>query len=130
MTTTITLTSNQYSTLLADQEQLHKLTQQLRVVTVERDLLKQRVEAFLRQLFAAKSEARANPAQHDLFINEAEALAPTGQPVAEESIPDTEVQIAPHSRKKHGRKPLAPYLPREIVRHELPGLCARWQHID
>jgi hypothetical protein len=43
---------------------LHKLTQQLRVVTVERDLLKQRVDAFLRQLFTAKSEARANPAQH------------------------------------------------------------------
>ena len=120
MTNTITLTSDQYSTLLADQERLHKLTQQLRVVTVERDLLKQRVDAFLRQLFAAKSEARANPAQRDLFINEAEALAPTGQPVAEESIPDTDIQVAPHSRKKRGRKPLDPYLPREIVRHELP----------
>ena len=127
MTNTITLTSDEYAALLAerqswldDQALLHKLTQQLRVVTVERDLLKQRVDAFLRQLFAAKSEARANPAQRDLFINEAEALAPTGQPVAEESIPDTEVQIAPHSRKKRGRKPLDPYLPREIVRHELP----------
>ncbi|CAD6877750.1 Mobile element protein [Methylomonas albis] len=127
MTTTITLTSDEYAALLAerqswlaDQQLVHMLTQQLRVVTVERDLLKQRVDAFLRQLFAAKSEARANPAQRDLFINEAEALAPTGQPVAEESIPDTEVQIAPHSRKKRGRKPLDPYLPREIVRHELP----------
>jgi hypothetical protein len=71
MTNTITLTSDEYAALLAerqswldDQALLHKLTQQLRVVTVERDLLKQRVDAFLRQLFTAKSEARANPAQH------------------------------------------------------------------
>jgi len=127
MTKTITLTSDEYAALLtekqswlADQQLVHELTQQLRVVTVERDLLKQRVDAFLRQLFAAKSEARANPAQRDLFINEAEALAPTGQPAAEASMPDAEVQIAPHSRKKRGRKPLDPYLPREIVRHELP----------
>ena len=104
MTKTITLTSDEYAALLtekqswlADQQLVHELTQQLRVVTVERDLLKQRVDAFLRQLFAAKSEARANPAQRDLFINEAEALAPTGQPPAEESMPDAEVQIAPHS---------------------------------
>ena len=69
MAKTIPLTSDQYSTLLADQERLHKLTQQLRLVTVERDLLKQRVDAFLRQLFAAKSEARANPAQRDLFMS-------------------------------------------------------------
>ena len=91
MTTTITLTSDEYAALLAERQSLladqHKLTQQLRLITVERDLLKERVNAFLRQLFAAKSEARANPAQRDLFINEAEALAPSGEPVAEESSP-------------------------------------------
>jgi transposase len=78
--TTITLTSDEYAGLLAERQSLladqHKLTQQLRLVTVERDLLKERVDAFLRQLFAAKSEARAHPAQRDMFINEAEALAP------------------------------------------------------
>lgn len=122
--TTITLTTDEYAALLAERQSLladqHKLTQQLRLVTVERDLLKERVDAFLRRLFAAKSEARVNPAQRDLFINEAEALAPTGQPIAEEAPPDTEVVVATRSRKKRGRKPLDPDLPREIVRHELP----------
>jgi transposase len=130
--TTITLTSDEYAGLLAERQSLladqHKLTQQLRLVTVERDLLKERVDAFLRQLFAAKSEARANPAQRDMFINEAEALAPSGQPIAEEATPDTAVVVATHNRKKRGRKPLDPYLPREIVRHELPEserICAQ-----
>lgn len=124
MTTTITLTTDEYTALLAERQSLladqHRLTQQLRLVTVERDLLKERVDAFLRRLFTAKSEARVNPAQRDLFINEAEALAPAGQPIAEESTPDTETVVATPSRKKRGRKPLDPYLPREIVRHELP----------
>jgi transposase len=140
--TTITLTSDEYAALMHEQQRLlserqslladqHKLTQQLRLVTVERDLLKERVDAFLRQLFAAKSEARANPAQRDLFINEAEALAPDAQPVAEESTPDTAIVVATHNRKKRGRKPLDPYLPREIVRHELPEserICAQDGH--
>ena len=133
--TTITLTSDEYSTLLAERQSLladqHKLTQQLRVVTVERDLFKQRIDALLHRLFAAKSEARANPAQRDLFINEAEALAPSGQPVAEESTPDTAIVVAAHNRKKRGRKPLDPDLPREIVRHELPEserICAHDGH--
>ena len=130
--TTITLTSEEYAGLLAERQSLladqHKLTQQLRLVTVERDRLKERVDAFLRQLFAAKSEARAHPAQRDLFLNEAEALAPSGQPLAEEATPDTAVVVATHNRKKRGRKPLDPYLPREIVRHELPEserICAQ-----
>jgi transposase len=79
--------------------------------------LQERVNAFLRQLFAAKSEARGTE-QKDLFLNEAEALAPAGTPAAEEEPPETE--IAGHTRKKRGRKPLDPNLPREIIRHELP----------
>ena len=79
MTTTITLTSDDYQALLSEQQ---RLTHQLRLVTVERDLLKERVDAFLHRLYAAKSEARANPAQRDLFLNEAEALAPNGAPIA------------------------------------------------
>ena len=110
MTTTITLSSDDYQALL----------NQLRLVTVERDLLKERLEAFLRKLYAAKSEARANPAQRDLFLNEAEALAPNGAPVAEETTEPQSVEVAAHHRKKRGRKPLDPQLPREIVRHELP----------
>ncbi len=116
MTTTITVSADEYDTLLAERE---RLVQQLRVTTVERDLLKERLDAFLRRFFAAKSEARANPAQRDLFLNEAEALAPTGAPVAEETPPEG-AEVAGHLSKKRGRKPLDPQLPREIVRHELP----------
>jgi transposase len=116
MTTTITLTTEDYQALLGEQQ---RLAHQLRLMTVERDLLKERLDAFLYRLFAAKSEARANPAQRDLFLNEAEALAPTGAPVAEEATPEA-IDVAGHSRKKRGRKPLDPHLPRAIVRHELP----------
>jgi transposase len=116
MTTTITLSTEDYQALLGEQQ---RLAHQLRLMTVERDLLKERLDAFLHQLFAAKSEARANPAQRDLFLNEAEALAPQGAPVAEEATPEA-IDVAGHSRKKRGRKPLDPHLPREIVRHELP----------
>jgi transposase len=116
MTTTITVSADEYQALLAERE---RLVQQLRVTTVERDLLKERLDAYLRRFFAAKSEARANPAQRDLFLNEAEALAPTGAPVAEETTPEG-VEVAGFIRKKRGRKPLDPHLPREIVRHELP----------
>jgi len=115
MATTITLTADEYDALLAERE---RLAHQLRAITVERDLLKERLEAFRRRLFAAKSEARS-AAQGDLFLNEAEALAPVGTPVAEE-VEAEGVEVAGHVRKKRGRKPLDPNLPREIVRHELP----------
>ncbi|WP_026600663.1 IS66 family transposase [Methylomonas sp. 11b] len=124
MTTTITLSTEDYQALLSDQQ---RLAQQLRLVTVERDLLQERMNAFLHRLYAAKSEARANPAQRDLFLNEAEALAPNGAPVAEETGEPLAIEVAGHSRKKRGRKPLDPLLPREIVRHELPEaerICA------
>lgn len=121
MTTTITLSADEYQALLSDHQTLlaeqQRLANQLRLVTVERDLLKERVNAFLHRLYAAKSEARANPAQRDLFLNEAESLAPQGTPMAEEATPEV-LEVAAHSRKKRGRKPLDPHLPREIVRHE------------
>ena len=44
--------------LLSEQQ---RLANQVRFVTVERDLLKERVDAFLHRLYAAKSEARTNP---------------------------------------------------------------------
>lgn len=115
MAPTIMLTADEYDALLAERE---RLTHQLRAITVERDLLKERLDAFLRRFFAAKSEARS-AAQGDLFLNEAEALAPAGTPVAEEVEP-AGVEVAGHIRKKRGRKPLDPNLPREIMRHELP----------
>jgi transposase len=91
-----------------------------RLLKAERDLFKERLAAYVRKLFAAKSEARSTD-QKDLFFNEAEALAPAGTPVGDEQA-DVEdgVEIAAHKRAKRGRKPIDPNLPREIVRVELP----------
>jgi transposase len=102
-------------------EALQQLTQEhqsvrdeLRVVRTERDLLKERLQASLRKLYAARSEARGGSEQKDLFFNEAEALAPPPAPE------QPGVAVAAHRRVKRGRKPLDPALPREVVRHELP----------
>ncbi len=115
------LSKEEFDTLIAMRDEAfaerETLKSQLKTVTVERDLLKERLAAHLRQLFAAKSEARGTD-QKDLFFNEAEVLAPAGTPVTEEVTP--EIEVAGHTRKKRGRKPLDPNLPRDIVRHELP----------
>jgi transposase len=88
------------------------LQQETKVLRVERDLYKERVAAIERRLFAAKSEQRGIN-QHDLFFNEAEALAPTTA-----SVP--KLRVPAHERAKRGRKPLDPGLPREVIRYELP----------
>lgn len=98
-------------------QQLETLRAELRVVRTERDLLQERLNAFTRRLFAAKSEARGTE-QKDLFFNEAEALAPTAAP-GETATEDT-VEVPAHRRTKRGRKPLDAALPREVIRHELP----------
>jgi transposase len=113
---TMTLSTEEYDALVAERDTLGKL---LKTVTVERDLLKEKLAAHLRKLFDAKSEVRGTD-QKDLFLNEAEALAPMpASPIAEEVEPE-QIEVAGHSRKKRGRKPLDPNLPRDIVRHELP----------
>ncbi len=114
----ITIATEEFNALIAERDTLRG---ELRVVTVERDLLQERVKAFLRKLFIAKSEARGTH-QKDLFLNEAEALAPTSAtPTAKEEEPDAVIEVAGHQRKTRGRKPLDPALPREIIRHELPA---------
>ncbi len=100
------------------------------MVTTERDLALERLRALQRKLFAAKSEARGTE-QKDLFLNEAEALAPSAQTLPAETDEEDSTQVAGHKRKKRGRKPLDPALPREIVRHELPEserVCAHDGH--
>jgi transposase len=113
MSSTVTLSAQEYEALRASQAEL-------RVVKVERDLLKEQLKAFQRKLFAAKSEARST-AQKDLFFNEAEALAanPSTAPAQEDEVAPT-LKVAGHTRKQCGRKPLDPALPRVEVRHELP----------
>ena len=103
-----------------------ELRNALRVVTAERDLAEERLRAFRRELFAAKSESRSSD-QLGLF-NEAESLAANAVPAQEDS---PETPVAAHTRKKPGRKPLDPLLPREIQRHELPEserVCANDGH--
>lgn len=121
-----TITAEDLAALIAERD---ALAGALRVANAERDLALERLKALQRQLFAAKSEARSTD-QKDLFLNEAEQLAPTAQtPPATQDKEST--AVAGHQRKKRGRKPLDPALPREIVRHELPEaerVCAHDGH--
>ena len=92
---TMTWTTEDYEALVAERENLRG---EVRLLKLERDLLQEKLQAFLRKRFDAKSEARGTD-QKDLFFNEAEALMPTpAHPVAEE------IEVAGHSRKKRGRK--------------------------
>lgn len=93
------------------------LAGELRVTRTERDLLKEQLNKFKRQLFAASSEVTS--LQKDMFFNEAESLGAQAQPTQEEAEDDT-VDVPGHKRAKRGRKPLDPALPREVIRHELP----------
>jgi len=94
------------------------LTGELRVTRTERDLLKEQLNKFKRQLFAASSEVSGEH-QKDMFFNEAESLGAQVEPAIEESD-DDKVDVPGHKRAKRGRKPLDPALPREVVRHDLP----------
>jgi transposase len=91
---------------------------ELRVVRTERDLLKEQLNRFKRQLFDAKSEVSAAH-QKDLFFNEAEVEGAQAQPAAAETE-DEKIEVPAHKRTKRGRKPLDPALPRDVRRHELP----------
>lgn len=122
-----TVTAEDLAALIAERD---ALAGALRVAHAERDLALERLKALQRQLFAAKSEARSTD-QKDLFLNEAEQLAPTEQTPAAQTEEEESTPVAGHQRKKRGRKPLDPALPREIVRHELPEaerVCAHDGH--
>ena len=119
----VTITADELKALLAERDAARALREEqvalrgaLRLVTAQRDLAEERLRAYRRELFSAKSEARDQD-QPGLF-NEAEALGANSAP-AQEDLPES--TVAAHKRKKRGkRKPLDPNLPREIVRHELP----------
>jgi transposase len=97
-------------------------------VRTERDLLKEQLNHFKRQLFTAKSEA-STLHKKDMFFDEAKVLGEKAQPAAEEAE-GGHIEVPAHKRGKRGRKPLDPALPREFVRHEVPegakaNACAR-----
>lgn len=118
ISTPITISPEELLLLCNAANERDALKSKLRVVTVERDLLLEKLKKLQHKLFSAKSEARSTE-QKDLFFNEAEALAPTTatQPAQEES---RDIDVPGHKRKKPGRKRLDPALPRVAIRHELP----------
>ena len=65
------------------------LAGELRVTRTERDLLKEQLNKFKRQLFAASSEVSGQH-QKDMFFNEAEGLGAQAEPAAEEATPGDE----------------------------------------
>ena len=102
--------------------ELRTTTGELRIVRTERDLLKEQLNKYRRQLFAASSEVSGQH-QKDMFFNEAEALGGQAEPAAEEQVAasaDDKIDVPGHQRARRGRKPLDPALPREVLRHELP----------
>ncbi|WP_455285995.1 IS66 family transposase [Cupriavidus necator] len=123
MPISVSITTEELQEFLATREAYGQLQHdheilrgELRLAKAERDLAEERLRAYRRELFGAKSEAR-DADQLGLF-NEAEALA-SNAPPAQEDMPGT--QVGAHTRKKRGhRKPLDPHLPREVVRHDLP----------
>jgi transposase len=114
----VSISAEELAALIAERDavlaECDALRSELRVTKVERDLLKEQLKAFECRLFGAKSEAR------NLFLNEAEALAPTAAtlPAHEE---EAETQVGGHKGKKPGQ-PLDPALQREVIRYELPKL--------
>lgn len=116
-----TPTLEQFSALqqaLADAlKRNESLAGELRVTRTERDLLKEQLNKFKRQLFTASSEVTSQ--QKDMFFNEAESLGAQAEPAVEETE-DDKIHVPGHKRAKRGRRPLDPALPREVVRHELP----------
>jgi transposase len=100
------------------------LKSELVLVRTERDLLKERLNKFMRKIFCAKSEV-SSQSQKDMFFNEAEGLGAQAQPAQQEEAGFDEgdgstIDVPAHQRAKRGRKPLDPALPRHVVRHELP----------
>jgi len=118
----VSITADELAALIAERDAVlverDALRGELRVTKVERDLLKEQLKAFERRLFGAKSEARSAD-QRDLFLNEAEALAPTAATLPAQEDQADSTPVAGHKRKKPGRKPLDPALPREVIRYEL-----------
>ncbi|CAH2894476.1 MAG: COG3436: Transposase and inactivated derivatives [uncultured Paraburkholderia sp.] len=119
----VSISAEELKELLAERDAARALREEqealrgaLRLVTAERDLAEERLRAYRRELFGAKSEARDSD-QPGLF-NEAEVLGASSTPAQEDTPEST---VAAHTRKKRGhRKPLDPNLPRDVVRHELP----------
>jgi transposase len=108
-------------TMDIDIEHLPEDVDQLRQLVInqagELRFLREQFNLLMHQRFAASSEKYRYPGQHELF-DEVETSA--GDVSDSDDDPDELViDVAPHARKKPGRKPLPADLPRIEVIHDL-----------
>lgn len=118
-------TAEEYAALLEALAEAKKgredLVGELRVVRTERDLLKEQLNKFERQLFAVESEAGTTH-QKNMYFSEAVVLGSEAQSAVGDGVDDRDtVNVPAHKRAvKRVRKPLDFNLPRHVVRHALP----------
>ena len=100
----------------------------IRSLEIENNILREKLRLALFQRFGRSSE-KIDPNQMELF----------GEVEIEADTPETEESttiVSSHTRKKAGRKPLDPNIPREEVIHDIPeeekicGCGARLSKID
>jgi len=85
--------------------------------------LKLEIEKLRRQLYGTRSERKARLLdQMELQLEELEASASEDEAASEAASQST--TVAPHRRKRPGRKPFPAHLPRERVVLPSPGACA------
>ncbi|ACL02848.1 Transposase [Desulfatibacillum aliphaticivorans] len=107
-----------------DPDSLHKIIgslqqenssqqQQISWLQMENDRLQDLVSLFQKQIYAPKSEVRHAPVPGQMSLFEPDKEP---EPIQEEE----KIQVPAHARKKRGRKPLPPDLPRVEVVHDIP----------
>ena len=107
-----------------DPDSLHKIigslqqensSQQQKIswLQMENDRLQDLVSLFQKQIYAPKSEVRHAPVPGQMSLFEPDKEP---EPIQE----DEKIQIPAHARKKSGRKPLPPDLPRVDIIHDIP----------
>lgn len=85
------------SLLQETQSRLDSVTGENRILRTERDLLKERLNKFMRKIFAAKSEVSSQN-QKDMFFNEAEVLGAQAQPAEQEDDGEDEgIDVPAHN---------------------------------
>jgi transposase len=77
--------------------------------------LEEKIDFLQRAIFGAKSEKRC-----DIQTPEKHLLLPGFEEQVLEDIKPQKITVPEHTRKKRGRKPLPPELPRDKIIHDLP----------
>ncbi|MCH7743833.1 MAG: IS66 family transposase [Proteobacteria bacterium] len=125
--------SSQFIEQLQDKDtQLQNKDKQLAEYVTELRFLREQVNLLIHKRFSASSEKYKYPGQHELF-DEVESSTPAeAAAISDDTDPlDECIEIAPHSRKKPGRKPLPADLPRVEIIYDLSEeekVCAEDGH--